>query len=73
MNWENLHTAIREGASVFDYLLVNNIGLDRLDKFTIEDRTDSDHQPINATFKVTYRREVGEENFPTTKEKVIEI
>ena len=62
------------GASVIDYLLVNNIGLDRIDKFTVGDRIDSDHQPITATFKVTYRRgEVDEEKFPTTKEKVIEI
>ena len=48
--------------------------LDRIDKFTVEDRTDCDHQPISATFKVTYRRgEVDEEMFPRTKEKIIEI
>ena len=44
------------GASAIDYLLVNNIGLDRIDKFKVEDGTVSDHQPISATFKVTYRR-----------------
>ena len=52
----------KRGASVIDYLLVYNIGLDRMDKIKIEDRTYSDHQPINTTFKATYRRgEVEEE------------
>ena len=38
----------KRGASVIDYLLVNNIGLDIMDKFRVEDRTDSDH----VTFEV---------------------
>ena len=43
------------GASVIDNLLVNNIGFFIIDKFMVEDRTDSDHQPISATFKTNYR------------------
>ena len=43
------------GTSVIDCLLVNNTGLDRSDKFRVEDKTDSDHQPISATFKATYK------------------
>ena len=63
MNWENLHIATREEHQ----FLFNNIGLDRIDKFTVGDRIDSDHRPITATFKFTYRRgEVDEEKFPST-------
>ena len=64
----------KRGASVIDYLLINNTGLERMDKFRVEDRTDSDHQSISATFKATYRGgEVEKERFARTKEKVIEI
>ena len=63
----------KRGASVIDYLLINNIGFNRMYTFRVEDRTDSDCQLISATFKVTYRGEEVEEKSSRTKEGVTEI
>lgn len=36
------------GVSVIDYVLINSICLDKIKKFTVDERTESDHQPLKV-------------------------
>lgn len=42
----------KRGATVIDYVMTNNTGLDMTVKFYVGDRIDSDYQPLCVTIKI---------------------
>ncbi|KOX74659.1 hypothetical protein WN51_13093, partial [Melipona quadrifasciata] len=41
----------KRGETVIDYILTNTKGLDKIEKFQVGSRIDSDHQLLNVTVK----------------------
>lgn len=72
-NWKitrrGIHVQKKNRKAVIDYVLTNTIGLDKIQKFQVGSRIDSDHQSLNMTVK-TRRGNRLEENEGRIKEKV---
>lgn len=46
------------GISVIDYVIVNNIGFEEVEELEVEERVESDHQPLKLTVKARRERNV---------------
>lgn len=58
-------------STVTDYMIVDERTKEKIEKMDVEERVNSDHSPVNVTFKIAKRREFGQKKEKKRKRREI--